>query len=311
MSRTASETAPEIAVIIPHLNDAGRLGKCLDALAGQTFDMSRAEILVVDNGSRELPHAVTARFPNVRLLQESIPGPGPARNRGAAETRAPLLAFTDSDCIPDPGWIAAIMARFRDNPGIEALGGEIRITIAREGAPSKAEAFELLYGFRQRMQIPRLHFSASANLVIRRDVFAAVGPFGGLDVPEDLDWGQRAHAKGFTTIYAPEAVVCHPAREDMQGLYRQWSRHVSHHFHLYALDRPGGRLKWALKIPAMAVSPIAEIPAILRSDRLEGAGQRFLAFHSVVNVRLFRASEMLKALLSPGGRSGNTRWNRS
>ena len=60
--------------------------------------MGRAEVIVVDNGSRVLPEAVVAAYPAVRLVAEPTPGPGPARNRGAALARAPLLVFADADC---------------------------------------------------------------------------------------------------------------------------------------------------------------------------------------------------------------------
>ena len=61
--------------MIPHLNQPDLLGSCLEALQRQDFDMSRVEIIVVDNGSRCLPDGVTKRFANVTLIEEAVPDP--------------------------------------------------------------------------------------------------------------------------------------------------------------------------------------------------------------------------------------------
>jgi GT2 family glycosyltransferase len=275
-------TAPAISIVIPHLNDAERLGRCLAALAGQDADMARAEIIVVDNGSREPPAATRA---------------------------APILAFTDSDCIPEPGWVAAILARFAAEPGTGIIGGEVRVFAADPGRPTPAEAYDLLYAFQQRTHIARRRFSVTANLAVRSEVFAAVGPFGGLEVSEDLDWGQRAAALGHRTHYAPEVVVRHPARADMAALQAQWARHTSHFYQARAATA-AGRLKWALTIPVMATSPLAEIPRILASPKLAGAPARWRAFRGLAALRLYRARAMAQAMQDARHRAGNARWNR-
>jgi GT2 family glycosyltransferase len=298
---------PAISIIIPHLNQPELLRACLRRLQDQSFDMTRAEIIVVDNGSHELPCEVTRAFPDVVLARESEPGPGPARNRGVALSRAPVLAFTDSDCLPDRSWVAAILARFAAAPDLAILGGRLRVVTAIPEAPTISEAFDLLYGFRQRQNIAKSRFAATANMATRRAVFDAVGPFGGLQLSEDRDWGQRAARMGYRTEFAPEALVQHPARRTMAALHAQWGRHVSHFYRHTAGERLG-RIRWVLAIPLMALSPLAEIPRVLGSRRLSGLRARGLAFAGLVDVRLFRAWRMLLALFD--GTGGASRWNR-
>lgn len=302
-------TAPAISIVIPHLNDAERLGRCLAALAAQDFDMTRAEVIVVDNGSREPPAELVAGLPGARLVEERTPGPGPARNRGASLAGGPILAFTDSDCIPEPGWVAAILARFAAEPGTDIVGGEMRVFAADPGRPSAAEAYDMLFGFQQRAHIAKRRFSVTANLAMRREVFAAVGPFGGLEVSEDLDWGQRAAALGHRTHFAPEIVVRHPARADMTALRAQWDRHTSHHWRVRGTTARG-RLQWALTIPAMAASPLAAIPKILASDRVASPRARWKAFRVLGSVRLYRARRMLEAMRGGRARTASGEWNR-
>ena len=292
--------------MIAHLNQPELLGRCLAALAAQSFDMARAEIIVVDNGSRALPEAVVAAFPGVTLAQEAVPGPGPARNRGVALARGALLAFTDADCLPEPGWLAAIHARFAADPGLEILGGEVEIFPETPGDITPAEAFQMLYAYRQELYITRQNFSVTANLVIRREVFAAVGPFAGLELAEDVDWGRRATGAGHRIVYAPEVRVLHPARRSMAELRATWDRHVTHFYRLArgpARAAPLGA-RPSRSWPSRRSSRSRRSSAPASSPR----GQRWRAFRGLVEIRLYRAFRM--AAMLAGGRDGAARWNR-
>ena len=152
-------------------------------------------------------------------------------------------------------------------------------------------------------------FSVSANLATRRSVFEAVGPFAGIEIAEDTDWGQRAARLGHVTVYAPEVVVYHPARRTMAELYAKWDRNVSHHYQAFARGLPG-KAKWLAKAGALAVSPLLNIPRIATSDRLTGARSRWRAFRGLASLRLYRARKMLSVMLHPGTRTASTQWNR-
>jgi GT2 family glycosyltransferase len=300
---------PEVSVIAPHLNQPDHLADFLASLFAQDFDMARAEVIIVDNGSRPLPESVVARFPGVRLVEESEPGPGPARNRGAALARAEILAFADSDCRVAKDWLPAILARFAADPDLAALGGDIRVYPAVEGDPTPAEAYEAVYAFRQQLYIERQGYSVTANMAVRRKVFEAVGGFGGIAIAEDNDWGRRAREMGFATVWAPEVRVRHPARASLAEIEAKWARLISHH---HAAEARGlaGRARWTLKALALVASPLAEIPRLVRSDRLASPRERRLAFQALAAVRLWRARQMLAVMLRPAARPGTAGWNR-
>jgi len=298
---------PAISVVIPHLNQPRLLAACLDALGQQTLAPDGFEVLVVDNGSTPLPTHVVSSLPGVHLASEPEPGPGPARNRGVALARADILAFLDADCIPDPGWLAAILAAFEADPSTGVLGGAVRVFAEMPGRPNPAEAFDLVYGFRQELTIARHDFAATANLAVRRAVFTAVGGFAGLAVSEDMDWGRRAKAAGFPTRFLPGAAVAHPARGSMDDLRHQWNRHVGHYWSMQPKTFHG-RAAWALEAAALAATPLAEIPRLLASDRLRGPRQRLAAFRALAAVRLYRAQRMLAKLAGPVAPDAG--WNR-
>src|SRR5690606_34065228 len=133
--------------------------------------------------------------------------------------------------------------------------------------PTMLEAYESVFAYRQREYIERHGFSGTGNPAMRRAVFDAVGPFAGIEVAEDRDWGRRARALGHAIAYVPEMVVHHPARTSFAAIFAKWDRHTAHDW----AERghgPAARLRWLGRAVAVALSPLAEIGRILASDRI-------------------------------------------
>lgn len=301
----AAMAPPRLSVVIPHLNQPDFLDRCLASLAAGMRVPD--EVIVVDNGSHTLPDTVCAAH-GARLLVEAEPGPGPARNRGVAVASGEILAFIDADCLADSGWLAAAAAAMAD-PSATILGGDVRIALADPARPTMTEAYESLYAYRMDRYIAREGFTGTGNLVVRRAVLADVGPFAGIGVAEDRDWGQRATAKGYRIRFVAGMRVYHPARRDVGELCVKWNRQTAHDYML-ARARPGGRLRFGLKALAMAPSVLAELPNVLTSDRLRGARARALAFACLVRIRLHRARVMLRLLIRRDPESLSGAWNR-
>jgi glycosyltransferase involved in cell wall biosynthesis len=295
-----------ISVIIPHLNQPQALALCLESLAAGTRVAD--EIIVVDNGSNSLPESICAAHPGVRLFAQTIPGPGPARNLGVAHARGQLLAFIDADCLADPAWLAVAATTMQDKDA-NILGGDVRIALADPMRLTPLEAYESIFAYRMDRYIAREGFTGTGNLVVRAEVMLAVGPFAGLSVAEDRDWGQRATAMGYKIRYVAGMRVFHPARTSFHDLTTKWDRQTAHDFGA-ARKRKGGRLRFAAKTFVMALSPCAEIPRILVSDRVSGVRTRFLAFTSLARIRLYRARIMCWLLVGGDPDRLSGAWNR-
>lgn len=298
-----------ISVVIPHLNQPDHLRSCLQSLARQAYDMSRVEIVVVDNGSMHPPAGICSAFDGVRLVEEPTPGPGPARNLGVKVSCGAILAFIDADCTADPNWLIVIDRALADASTATVLGGDVRIARRDPQRATMLEAYESIYAYRQQEYITRHHYSGTGNLAMRREVFDAVGPFCGIDRAEDRDWGRRAVRLGFTVRYAPEMIVYHPARQSFAELCTKWDRHISHTF---AEDARGlaGRLRWLGRTAAVAGSPLFEARRIMTSPRVATARERLSAAAALIRIRLYRASRMLAVLIGGTSARSSRGWNR-
>ena len=297
-----------ISVIIPHFNQPEFLARCLASVCGQAAGAHSVEIIVVDNGSRQLPQAIVARFPGVQLAQEPTSGPGPARNCGVALSRGEILAFIDTDCVAAADWLAAIARRFDSDPRAMILGGDVQILHVDPARPTFNEAYEAEFSFRNQHYIAKQSFAVTANLAMRRAVFEAVGGFGGIGIAEDRDWGQRASAKGYPTLWEPAMRADHPARSGFTELARKWDRHTAHDFETI-VARPLGRLRWVLRTAAMVASPFAAIPRVLRSGRIKGgAVGKLMALVILVRIRLYRARSMVPLIFARDASRLSGRW---
>lgn len=293
-----------ISVIIPHLNQPDALEACLLSLEAQTIGRDQFEVIVVDNGSQVLPVEVVARHAGARLLEESRPGPGPARNTGVAASHGEILAFVDADCRTDPNWLRSIQTALVSSEPGTVLGGDVRIW--RSGDKLNAiEAYESVFAYRFKLYVERHGYAGTGNLAMLRRDFDAVGPFGGIDVAEDMDWGARACASGRRFRYIPEMIVFHPARGSLQELYAKWDRQIVHYCRM-AEGKPAWRLRWTARALLILASPVAGVLTVLTSDRIEGFEARCRAIAVMCAIRVHRAVRMLSLL----GGDRSVVWNR-
>ena len=280
---------PDVSVVIPHFRDFTRLDLCLAALGHQTFAGSR-EIIVADNNSPEGLAAVEAAVAGrARIVVATASGAGPARNAGVAAAIGRVIAFTDSDCVPEPGWLAGGVAAVAETT---LAGGAMTVLSAFPGRLSPTEAFEAVFAFDNESYVRTKGFSVTANLFVPRSVFARVGPFP-TGVSEDIEWCWRARDAGFALVYSPTAVVGHPARRDWPALKAKWRR-LSHE--LFLLERERGRsVAW---IVGRAALMLLELPrALVRVARtpILGSGRdRRGAAAVLTRIRIFRFVETMR-----------------
>lgn len=197
-----------ISIIIPTFNGASRIGACLSALREQAAHY-RAEILVVNDGSKDGTVAVVGQYPGVRLINQANAGPAAARNRGALEAAGSIILFTDDDCVPMPDWLDAMIAAFRDPEVVGAKG--IYRTHQRELA---ARFVQIEYEDKYRLMagMPAIDFIDTYSAGFLRDRFLEMTGYDTsfpVACAEDVELSYRMSARGWKMVFVPGAVVYH------------------------------------------------------------------------------------------------------
>jgi len=238
---------PVVSVVVATQDRAEETAKCLLAIA-QSARASRvpAEVVIVDDGShddtpamlREMSRKWRGKLPLRIIRLPRSRGPAGARNAGVAATRAPLIAFTDSDCIPARGWLKALVSSARRNPEMVLLEGAVMPAGKRPGV------YDHAVGNLRGGQ------GLTSNMGVKTADFRRLG---GLDerfdkphCREDTDFYFKVIERGLPYRFVPAARVFHPVKAGRPGAFLRDAKHGIHepllffrHPRLYLT-----RLKW-------------------------------------------------------------------
>jgi GT2 family glycosyltransferase len=187
---------PWISVVVPTCGRPGLLARCLEALERQSLPRSRYEIIVVEDLDRR--------------------GPAAARNRGWRLARAPIVAFTDDDCVPDADWLRRGLEAFEEKADV--VCGRIAMPV-----PEPPTDYE-----RDAQRLERGEF-VTANCLCRKRLLEHVGGFDErfrLAWREDTDLHFRLLEQGARIVTEPRALVVHPVRPAPWGVSLAQQRKV-------------------------------------------------------------------------------------
>lgn len=232
-----------ITVVIATRDRAPLLEATLNALCAQRSPGCSFDILVVDNGSVDSTAAVVASAAQrsnvpITYLTEDKPGKSHALNTAVAHARGDLLAFTDDDVLPSPGWLAAYARTFAETGADYAAGRIMPLWEApppRWLTPTLHGVLAIPDGGTKRLTLKGIHdqvMPIGANMAIRRRVLDSVGGWNPdlgklkntLRTGEDHEFALRLLAAGFTGVYDPDASVLHrvPAERLHLSYFARW-----------------------------------------------------------------------------------------
>lgn len=237
---------PDVSVVVPTYNRAAKLANCLAALKRQTI-IERTEIVVVDDGSDDQTGDVV-RSHGVRLIVHGTNrGAAGARNTGIGVTSAPIVAFTDDDCVPSPTWLESLLRHY-SREDVLGVGGAIAplqcgnvvqryFAVNNPLAPLESELSlsssphyrAVLYAKRNLFPptaggLRSVYSLVSANLSVRRTALVRAGGFdetfrlGG----EEEDLCRRLRALGLgELLFTPAAIVLHDFESGVADMLRR------------------------------------------------------------------------------------------
>jgi glycosyltransferase involved in cell wall biosynthesis len=202
--------APDVSVIVPARDAAATIDATLSGLAAQEFGGS-FEVIVVDDGSVDATGAIARAAQVDGLVRHDVPlGPAVARNAGRSAAQGRLLAYTDADCVPQPGWLAA---------GVAAVDGGASLVQGTVLPAGPVGPFDRTLWVLE--EAPRLY--ETANLFVTPEVFDRVGGFRPFVAPgpgrrpaaptehfgEDVVFALEARRAGARFAFAADAEVRH------------------------------------------------------------------------------------------------------
>ena len=203
-----------ISIVIPTFNGGARIAGCLGALVEQTTGKD-AEIIVVDDGSTDNTADVVTCYSGVRLIRQSNAGPAAARNRGAIEAGGAIVLFTDDDCVPAPGWVAAMTGPFKD-ANIVGVKGVYRTRQRRLMARFVQMEYEDKY--RLMSGVSQIDFIDTYSAGFRRDRFLEMNGYDTsfpVACAEDVELSYRMSRRGWKMTFVPTAIVYHTHPETL------------------------------------------------------------------------------------------------
>ena len=269
-----------VSVVVPVRNRRDLLALLLDGLDRQSF--SDFEVVVVDDGSTDGAAEMAAgrriRGRPVRVLR-STGGAVAARTAGVRAALGEILAFTDSDCVPDPEWLEAGVRALDD--GADLVNGWT--VPARRPGPlerSMGSGTEGLY--------------PTANMFFRRAAYEAVG---GFDQSADRRLGFRHDRLARGTGFGEDTILAW--RMIRRGYRADFERRALVRHHVFEPDvEESLRRAWQMGAFPALVREVPELrETIVRRRVLFGVRSRLPAYATAAALLLRRPSLSTLALV--------------
>jgi GT2 family glycosyltransferase len=210
--------APRVSVVVCSYNGAATLEQCLRSL--EALDYPDYEVILVDDGSTDDTAAIAGRFPSVRYIQQPNLGLSAARNTGLAAATGSIIAYTDSDCFPEPDWLSKLVHQLQctnaaavGGPNLSPDDGWLAACI---GA-SPGQPIHVLESDQIAEHVP------GCNMAFHREALEAINGFNATyrKAGDDVDVCWRLQQAGMWITFAPGACVWHHRRQSPRSYLRQ------------------------------------------------------------------------------------------
>lgn len=242
-----------VSVIIP-VRDDPPVFRCVESVLASASPGERPEVVVVDNGSAQpFRQALDGLGPQVRIIDEPIPGAAAARNAGIAAATGDVLLFTDADCVVHPGWVAAALEGL-DRTGADILRGSAGGLAETPGA----RLIEASFAPRRRWRPGQRVSVDTKNMAARRQVFGWLRFNPDSRRAEDAELGREAEALGMRIAFWPAMRVDHRHEEHLRVFL---AKRVSGG---WVMERAAGRLAQTYGTPRRSrrlARAVARVPA--------------------------------------------------
>ncbi|MBD5655711.1 MAG: glycosyltransferase family 2 protein [Candidatus Eremiobacteraeota bacterium] len=273
---------PLVSIVIPVYNRSSVTKSCLTALRVSGATLFEPEIIVADDASSDDTADTVESFDGVRLVTNGY-NVGFIRNcnRAAATATGKYLVFLNNDTIVQSGWLEWLVSTAEERPAAGAVGSKILLPngLLSEAGLLLARGGDVYeYGHKGDPDAPRYNyvrpvdFNGGCSLLVRRDLFYAIGGFSERYAPaymDDFDLGLAVWEAGFQCLYQPLSTVVH-----INFMSHGWE--VSER--LYRRHRPRFLRRWSgvVERQPIVLEQRALFPASLEAAARHRGGSRMV-----------------------------------
>jgi GT2 family glycosyltransferase len=232
---------PSSIVVVSH-DSLDQTRRCLEALRAAAEEHHPAELIFVDNGSRDGTAEFLQAQADVHLIRNADNLGAPhARNQGLAVARGAHVVFMDSDVMVTRGWLGRLLyhAEVDARAGCvgclsDRAGHDQQVALPGAGDAAAVRALAEQRASEHHRQFRYQGLLTSFLLLVRREVIETIGGFDETFSPwgfEDDDFTLRAHLAGFRNRVALDVFVRHEPYTGVRKatahsglLQRNWAR---------------------------------------------------------------------------------------
>ncbi len=228
--QTPSNFNPLIDIIVPVFNEEKTIPKTLDSLLNLSYDQSKINIVVINDGSIDGTSKILeqySKYPNIQIFNKSNEGKYKALNFAIEKSTAQIIGCLDADSIVEKDALSKIIARFEDQSVFAVTPA--MIIENPDNTIRKMQKAEYHYGNFIRKAFSSLgaiHITPGPFSFFRKEVFDIVGLYKHAHNTEDMEMAMRLQKHHLKIVNEPNAVVYTTGPGTIKTLYRQRVRWV-------------------------------------------------------------------------------------
>jgi glycosyltransferase involved in cell wall biosynthesis len=222
------ESTNLISIVIPAYNCEDTLEKCLDSL--KNLRWKNTEIIIINDGSTDGTSDILKKYKEITVINTQNKGPSNARNLGIKKAKGEFIAFTDSDCIVDPGWLDELFKGFTGK-NIAGVGGDQQSPYDESDLGKSIQDFMKTVGFvadylKTSENLIKTNHNPTCNVLYRKSILLEIGGFDEKLWPgEDVEIDLKIIRKGYLLYYNPKAIVYHYRPKSLKSFSRMMDRY--------------------------------------------------------------------------------------
>jgi succinoglycan biosynthesis protein ExoA len=226
--KTRTPSVPMVTVVVPMLNEAGRIERCLNRFGEQTYPSERLEVVVVDggstDGSRESVDAFSERHGWCRVVDNPHRKAAAAFNIGVDSAQGQVLVLFSAHGEPAPDFIERSVTVLQETQAAGVGGSYLHVGDSpTSAAVGRAMVSPFGMASPHRSMRTRGFVDTISHPAYDIDALRAVGRFDEtLDRNSDYELNFRMRRSGQTLLFDPSIVSTYRPRASLRDLARQF-----------------------------------------------------------------------------------------